>query len=535
MKLGCPTAIGTARLMTYACLVTAAACGGGGGGGDITPPTPTVTQVTLSPGSATIIAGQTTSITAQPKDAAGNAVNGLVIGWSVNDPNIATVSNGTVTAVRPGQATITATAGNVSNTAAITVIPAVANVTVTSPTSTLLVGQTTTLTPALTDAGGVTITGRTITWTSSNDAIASVSSLGVVTAKALGAVTITATVEGKIGTTTIEVKSATVTSVSVTSGTVRVGATLQLQATGTLSDGSKQPLSGSAVLWTSNDESKAKVDPSTGLVTGVAVGQAIITATNPASGKAAGATVNVVASSSPIVTTLSVSPASADVRVSAQTVTVSGTASDGSGTGIKSVVVTASGHTLSTTHADPTTSCTATTVAANGAWSCALTIAPGVAAGQWPIVAVVVTDNASHVTTYGDGSRTPLFGASFTVTSEEDVVEPSGPANITVSPTNFNVGTSSQRVDVSSDYGDNLSGVVSFTYRATSPANPNTYVECAGTLISGTPTAGRWGCSVTIPQGSDPGLWAQRFTALDAAGNVSQHTIGAFLVVSRTP
>src|SRR4051812_6854023 len=104
MTLGCARAIGTARLTTYALLVTIAACGGGGVG-DITPPTATVASVTLSPGSATIIAGQNTSFTAQPKDASGNAINGLVVGWSINDPNVATVSNGTVTAVRAGQAT----------------------------------------------------------------------------------------------------------------------------------------------------------------------------------------------------------------------------------------------------------------------------------------------------------------------------------------------------------------------------------------------------------------------------------------------
>jgi hypothetical protein len=325
-----------------------------------------------------------------------------------------------------------------------------------------------------------------------------------------------------------------VTSVAVTSTTsttVPVGGTLQLRAIANLDDGSTQQLTGSAVAWTTNDGSKATVDAN-GVVTGVAAGAAVITATNPASGRASGVTVNVAPAGSPIITALTVAPASVDVRVSSQTVTVSATAVDGSGTGIKSVTVTASG--LSATHA-PTASCTATSVAANGSWSCTLTIQSGVAAGQWPIVSAVVTDNASHSTTYGDGSRTPLFGASFTVTSEEDVIEPSGPANITVSPTNFDVTNSSQRVDVSAEYGDNLSGVASFTYRATSPANANTYVECTGTLISGTSTNGRWACSVTIPKGADPGGWTQRFTAVDAAGNVSQHTIGAFLVVTRNP
>lgn len=531
MKLGSATAIGMARLMTCALLVAAAGCGGGGGG-DITPPTPTVTQVTLSPGSATIIAGQTASFTATPKDAAGNAVSGLVVGWSINDPNVATVSNGTVTAVRPGTATLTATAANIATTAAITVVAAVANVTISPPTSSLTVGQTATLTPTLTDASGATITGRAVTWSSSNDAIASVSNAGVVTAKAVGSVTITASAEGKSGTASVEVKSVSVTSVAVTPSTVRVGGHVQLHATGTLSDGTTQPLTGSAVTWSSSDQSKATVDAD-GNVTGVAIGSATITATNPASTKAGTATVTVVSAQAPIITSLAVAPSSVDVRSGAQTVTVSGVVSDGSGSGISSVVVTASGHTLSTTHPDPTATCTAsgTGIGANGAWSCTLTIPRGAAAGQWAVVSAVVTDNASHTTTYSAGDVAAMFNAKFTVTSDEDLAAPTL-TDITVAPTTVNVGSSPQTITMTAHYHDDLSGVARVNYRVTSVASPSTFVECSATLLSGTPLDGIWGCSVTIPQGAPVGNWTQTFTAFDAAFNKLMNTPAALIAVT---
>jgi trimeric autotransporter adhesin len=544
MKLGCATTIGTARLAMYALLVAAAACGGGGGG-DITPPTPTVASVTLSPGSATIIAGQTASFTAQPKDAAGNAVNGIVVGWSISDPNVASVVTGTVTAARPGQATLTATAGNVSTTAAITVIPAVANVTVAPAASSLIVGGTVTLTPTLTDAGGSTITGRAVTWTSSNDAVASVSTAGVVTAKTIGTATITASVEGRSATASVNVKSATVTSVAVTSGTVRVGSRVQLRATGTLNDGTTQTLTGSAVNWSSSDQSKATVDAD-GNVTGVAVGTVTITATNPASNMSGSATVTVASATSPIITALSVAPASVDVRGGAQTVTVSGTVSDGSGTGISSVAVTASGHTLSTAHPDPTAGCTATGagIGANGAWSCTFTLPRGAAAGPWPIVSAVVTDNASHVTTYSAGDIAAAFSAKVTVNSNEDLTAPLL-KDITVaedgmSPPQTNVLTvdvtsGPKKVNVTAHYVDDLSGTASFTFKATSVANPKASVSCTGTLQSGTPADGVWGCSVTFPQNADKDNWTEDFTGVDAALNADTNRPAVLIKIVRTP
>jgi uncharacterized protein YjdB len=82
----------------------------------------------------------------------------------------------------------------------------VSSVTVTPSSSTISPGQQVTLTAVTKDANGNTLTGRAVTWTSSNNNVATVSSTGVVTGVKKGTVTITATSEGKSGTASVTVK-----------------------------------------------------------------------------------------------------------------------------------------------------------------------------------------------------------------------------------------------------------------------------------------------------------------------------------------
>ena len=66
-------------------------------------------------------------------------------------------------------------------------------------------GKTLTLTATVTPDNA---TDKTVAWTSSNDAVATVDANGVVTAKAEGTATITATADGKTATCTVTVKAA---------------------------------------------------------------------------------------------------------------------------------------------------------------------------------------------------------------------------------------------------------------------------------------------------------------------------------------
>lgn len=82
---------------------------------------------------------------------------------------------------------------------------AVSTVTLTAASATIGIGQTTTVTATPKDASGNVLTGRTVTYTTSNAAIATVSTTGTVTGVSIGTVVITATVEAKSATTPITV------------------------------------------------------------------------------------------------------------------------------------------------------------------------------------------------------------------------------------------------------------------------------------------------------------------------------------------
>ena len=86
---------------------------------------------------------------------------------------------------------------------------AVTTVDVSLNASTLAVNQTAQATATLRDASGNVLTGRTIVWSSSSPAVASVSASGLVTAVAAGVATIVATSEGKTGSAALTVTAAT--------------------------------------------------------------------------------------------------------------------------------------------------------------------------------------------------------------------------------------------------------------------------------------------------------------------------------------
>jgi hypothetical protein len=101
--------------------------------------------------------------------------------------------------------------GALSNIAAATTQGAaatVASVTVAPSSATIQAGASQSLTATVKDQNGNTMSGQTVTWTSSSTAIATVSNAGVVTGVAAGSATITGTSAGKNGTAAITVTAA---------------------------------------------------------------------------------------------------------------------------------------------------------------------------------------------------------------------------------------------------------------------------------------------------------------------------------------
>ena len=183
-------------------------------GQGITTNTP-VASVKVSPVAITL--GYQSSVALSPtvKDAAGDVLAGRTLSWSSSAPGVATVSTaGVVAGVAAGTTIITVTCEGKSASVTVVVHGApltggpVASVVVSPAGQSVAVGNVTGLIATPRDVAGNLLTGRYPTWTSSAPTIAMVSNDGWVTGIAVGTATITGTMAGVPGSTTITVTSA---------------------------------------------------------------------------------------------------------------------------------------------------------------------------------------------------------------------------------------------------------------------------------------------------------------------------------------
>ncbi len=138
-----------------------------------------VATVQIVPGTPTLTVGQTLTVQALLFDAQGAPLStaGRTIGWAVSQPAVATVSlSGLVTALSAGTTVLQATVeGTIAQTVVtVTGVP-VASVTLAPTTASLNIGQTRAVTATAKDAAGNVLTGRPVSWSSSNVAVATVS------------------------------------------------------------------------------------------------------------------------------------------------------------------------------------------------------------------------------------------------------------------------------------------------------------------------------------------------------------------------
>lgn len=227
-----------------------------------------VSSVSLNTATIEMVEGETFSLmaTVLPKDAEYDGVT-----WASSNASVASVNSGTVTAVKEGTATITASAGGKSATCSVKVsakIVAVTSITLDKTSLSMQVGDTETLTATIKPEDA---TDKTIVWTSSDEAVVSVSN-GKITALKSGKATITA----KSGTcsaecmVTVSVNTESIT-LDKTTLSLAVGESATLTATVKPDDATDK-----AVTWSSSDESVVKVD--NGEVTAVKSGKATVTA-----------------------------------------------------------------------------------------------------------------------------------------------------------------------------------------------------------------------------------------------------------------
>lgn len=204
--------------------------------------------------------------------------------WSSSDGSVASVENGTVKALHSGEAVITASTANGKTAECTITVPGtkVTDVSLDPTEAQMHIGETLQLEETVIPKNA---DNQNVTWTSSNEAVASVDEDGLVTAEDAGTAIITVTTEdgGKTAQCTITVLKIPVTGVSLnhTTAELRVKKTLQLTETVTPENADNKD-----VTWSSSNEAVASVNEN-GLVTAKNAGTATITVTTEDGGKTA--------------------------------------------------------------------------------------------------------------------------------------------------------------------------------------------------------------------------------------------------------
>lgn len=274
--------------LLVAAALAAAACSDSPSGNSGDAPVASVQINTNNP--TNVWLGRTKALAAVGKDAQGNVLNGRAVAWHSATPAVATISAaGVVTAVTLGASEITATIEGKSASVVLNVIPVpVATVTINQQAINLPAGNTQELTTTLKGDQNDVLQGRVVTYASSAPLVATVNqTTGLVTGIAAGVATITATSEGKTGTTqvTVVAQQVPVATIQITGALDTLEAFETKQLTTVLKDANGNVLNGRVVTWEVTNVNVATVHSGNATITGVDRGTVTVTARSE--GKAA--------------------------------------------------------------------------------------------------------------------------------------------------------------------------------------------------------------------------------------------------------
>jgi alpha-amylase len=163
----------------------------------------------VQPNSASLEVGQSLSLMPIIQDSNGAIVTTHPVTWTTSDPEVARVSlTGRVTAMRSGSATITAFADGEHANVNIVVVTSVAVVEITPDSPAIVAGTSVQLTATVLGPERIPVTGRVVSWSTSEPAVASVSA-GKVRGRTPGVTEIEATAGDAKGRTVVTVLAAT--------------------------------------------------------------------------------------------------------------------------------------------------------------------------------------------------------------------------------------------------------------------------------------------------------------------------------------
>ena len=242
----------------------------------------------LSPSSTSLVNGRTTKFTVVKRTFTnGTQTNGQDVSstftWTSSNTSVATVgSNGVVTGVGKGTATITAKYGETTLTGTVTVTPAYTYELVLNRTSmSMAKGATGTIVATYKTYADGTLESSTnvtsaATWSSGNTSVATVSG-GTVTGKGAGTATITATYNGKSATCSVTVVGSATLSLGWTSATMEKGSVRTNAAIYNPNNGTASTNVTSSAVWTTSNAGVATAG--SGTITAQGKGTCTITVT----------------------------------------------------------------------------------------------------------------------------------------------------------------------------------------------------------------------------------------------------------------
>ena len=277
-----------ASMVFIVCTIFLAACSGGGsgggGGGSLLTPSSTVvlTSIDIQAVNTTIPAGVSQGFTAIGNYSDGHSEDiTAAVTWGSSDNSVATVNtNGLVTGVSVGSPTIQAQQDSVIGQLAITISNANLNQITLNPSDPeLAVGLSRRFVAYGNYSDGSSLVMNGLSWSSSDDTVATINNNGRVTTLSPGNAVISAG-DGTIsGQTTLHVPSKHLVDIAVEAvdgaTQIPVGTTEQYVATGAYDDGSNADISND-VTWVTSDSSIATISGS--WVSGVAAGDVMISA-----------------------------------------------------------------------------------------------------------------------------------------------------------------------------------------------------------------------------------------------------------------
>ncbi len=164
-------------------------------------PQPVLTQISVSPSTASISAGQTQAYTAAGYDQFNNLMSGITFTWaSDGNGSVATLNGNVATGIVPGTVHITASASGISSgPASLTVLPPPAvltSVVVTPAAPSIFTSGTQQLTAVGYDRSGNQMSGLTFVWVSSNKSVATMNAAGLASGVSVGTSQISASAQG---------------------------------------------------------------------------------------------------------------------------------------------------------------------------------------------------------------------------------------------------------------------------------------------------------------------------------------------------